>query len=74
MQELYPLMAEAEALVLAAPIYYFTLCGQGSGAARDSSLKLYNNSLADIDVSEYIGQQFCLYVRMMGQVVTIINY
>ena len=25
MQELYPLMAEAEALVLAAPIYYFTL-------------------------------------------------
>ena len=28
MQELYPLMAEAEALVLAAPIYYFTLCAQ----------------------------------------------
>ena len=28
MQELYPLMAESEALVLAAPIYYFTLCAQ----------------------------------------------
>ena len=28
MQELYPLMAFAEALVLAAPIYYFTLCAQ----------------------------------------------
>ena len=28
MQELYPLMAEAEGLVLAAPIYYFTLCAQ----------------------------------------------
>ena len=28
MQELYPMMAEAEALVLAAPIYYFTLAAQ----------------------------------------------
>ena len=28
MQDLYPLMAEAEALVLAAPIYYFTLSAQ----------------------------------------------
>ena len=28
MQDIYPLMAEAEALVLAAPIYYFTLCAQ----------------------------------------------
>ena len=28
MQDLYPIMAEAEALVLAAPIYYFTLCAQ----------------------------------------------
>jgi len=28
MQELYPLMNEAEALILAAPIYYFTLCAQ----------------------------------------------
>ena len=28
MQELYPLMAECEVLVLAAPIYYFTLCAQ----------------------------------------------
>ena len=28
MQELYPLMAEAEVLLLAAPIYYFTLCSQ----------------------------------------------
>ena len=28
MQELYPLMAKAEVLVLAAPIYYFTLCSQ----------------------------------------------
>ncbi|MBP5306888.1 MAG: flavodoxin family protein [Paludibacteraceae bacterium] len=28
MQDLYPLMAEAEALVIAAPIYYFTLCAQ----------------------------------------------
>ena len=28
MQELYPQMAEAEVLVLAAPIYYFTLCAQ----------------------------------------------
>ena len=28
MQELYPLMAEADVLVLAAPIYYFTLCAQ----------------------------------------------
>ena len=28
MQELYPLLAEAEVLVLAAPIYYFTLCAQ----------------------------------------------
>ena len=28
MQELYPLMSEAEVLVLAAPIYYFTLCAQ----------------------------------------------
>jgi len=28
MQELYPLMAEADALVLAAPIYYFTLAAQ----------------------------------------------
>jgi len=28
MQELYPLMAEADVLVLAAPIYYFTLSAQ----------------------------------------------
>ena len=28
MQELYPLMAQAEVLVLAAPIYYFTLSAQ----------------------------------------------
>jgi multimeric flavodoxin WrbA len=28
MQDLYPIMAEAEVLVLAAPIYYFTLCAQ----------------------------------------------
>ena len=28
MQELYPLMNEADVLVLAAPIYYFTLCAQ----------------------------------------------
>ncbi len=28
MQELHPLMNEAEVLVLAAPIYYFTLCAQ----------------------------------------------
>jgi len=28
MQELYPLMNEAEVLILAAPIYYFTLCAQ----------------------------------------------
>lgn len=28
MQDLYPLMNEAEVLVLAAPIYYFTLCAQ----------------------------------------------
>ena len=28
MQELYPLMAEADVLVLAAPIYYFTLAAQ----------------------------------------------
>ena len=28
MQELYPLMAETEVLVLAAPIYYFTLSAQ----------------------------------------------
>ncbi len=28
MQEIYPLMADAEVLVLAAPIYYFTLCAQ----------------------------------------------
>ncbi len=28
MQELYPMMNEAEVLVLAAPIYYFTLCAQ----------------------------------------------
>ncbi|MBR1883327.1 MAG: flavodoxin family protein [Muribaculaceae bacterium] len=28
MQELYPLMAETEVLVLAAPVYYFTLCAQ----------------------------------------------
>ena len=28
MQELYPLLAEAEVLVLAAPIYYFTLSAQ----------------------------------------------
>ena len=28
MQELYPLMAGADVLVLAAPIYYFTLCAQ----------------------------------------------
>ena len=28
MQELYPLMAEAEVLVLAAPIYYFTFSAQ----------------------------------------------
>jgi hypothetical protein len=28
MQELQPLFAEAEALVLASPIYYFTMCAQ----------------------------------------------
>ena len=28
MQELYPLMSEAEALILAGPIYYFTLSAQ----------------------------------------------
>ena len=28
MQEIYPLLAEAEALVLAAPIYYFTMSAQ----------------------------------------------
>lgn len=34
MQELYPLMAEAEVLVLAAPIYYFTLCAQIQAAIQ----------------------------------------
>lgn len=28
MQALYPLLAQAEVLVLAAPVYYFTLCAQ----------------------------------------------
>ncbi len=28
MQEIYPLMAEAEVIIVAAPIYYFTLCSQ----------------------------------------------
>lgn len=34
MQALYPLMAEAEVLVLAAPIYYFTLCAQIQAAIQ----------------------------------------
>ena len=28
MQEIYPLLAEAEVLVLASPVYYFTMCAQ----------------------------------------------
>ena len=34
MQELYPLLAEAEVLVLAAPIYYFTLSAQIQAAVQ----------------------------------------
>ena len=34
MQEIYPLLAEAEALVLAAPIYYFTLSAQIQAAIQ----------------------------------------
>ena len=34
MQEIYPLMARAEAVVLAAPIYYFTLCAQIQAAIQ----------------------------------------
>ena len=34
MQQLYPLLAEAEALVLAAPIYYFTLSAQIQAAIQ----------------------------------------
>ncbi len=38
MQELYPLLQEAEVLVLAAPIYYFTLCSQLQAAIH----RIYN--------------------------------
>ena len=38
MQELYPLFAEAEALVLASPVYYFTMCAQ----IQASIQRLYN--------------------------------
>lgn len=38
MQELYPLFAEAEAIVLASPIYYFTLNSQMQAAIH----RLYN--------------------------------
>jgi multimeric flavodoxin WrbA len=34
MQELYPLLAEAEALVIASPIYYFTLSAQIQAAIQ----------------------------------------
>ena len=38
MQEIYPLLAEAEALVLAAPIYYFTMSAQ----IQASIQRIYN--------------------------------
>ena len=34
MQALYPLFAEAEALVLASPVYYFTMCAQVQAAIQ----------------------------------------
>ena len=61
MQELYPLLAEAEALVLAAPIYYFTMSAQIQAAiqrfyaiwkpakVRKTALLLSSNSPAVYD-------------------------
>ncbi|MDO4858215.1 MAG: flavodoxin family protein [Thermoguttaceae bacterium] len=69
MQELYPLLAEAEALVLAAPIYYFTMSAQIQAAiqrfyaiwkpakVRKTALLLSSNSPAVYDgaIGEYRG-------------------
>ena len=74
MQELYPLLAEAEALVLAAPIYYFTMSAQIQAAiqrfyaiwkpakVRKTALLLSSNSPAVYDgaIGEYRGiTTFC---------------
>ena len=76
MQELYPLLAEAEVLVLAAPIYYFTMSAQIQAAiqrfyaiwkpskVKKTALLLSSNSpnVYDGAIAEYRGIiSFCGY-------------
>ena len=76
MQELYPLLAEAEVLVLAAPIYYFTMSAQIQAAiqrfyaiwkpskVKKTALLLSSNSpnVYDGAIAEYRGIiSFCEY-------------
>ena len=71
MQEIYPLLAEAEALVLAAPIYYFTMSAQiqapiqriynmqKPGKLKTTALLLssYSTNVYDGAIGEYHGIQ-----------------
>ena len=73
MQELYPLMAEAEALVLAAPIYYFTLSAQIQAPIQ----RIYNmNKPGNLKKTALLASSYSpnVYDGAIGEYRGIINY
>ena len=73
MQEIYPLLAEAEALVLAAPIYYFTLSAQIQAPIQ----RIYNmNKPGKLKKTALLVSSYSpgVYDGAMGEYRGIINY
>ena len=73
MQEIYPLLAEAEALVLAAPIYYFTMSAQIQAPIQ----RIYNmNKPGKLRKTALLMSSYSLnvYDGAIGEYRGIINY
>ena len=73
MQELYPLLAEAEVLVLAAPIYYFTLSAQIQAPIQ----RIYNmNKPGNLKKTALLASSYSpnVYDGTIGEYRGIINY
>ena len=73
MQELYPLLAEAEVLVLAAPIYYFTLSAQIQAPIQ----RIYNmNKPGNLKKTALLASSYSpnVYDGAIGEYRGIINY
>ena len=73
MQELYPLLEEAEVLVLAAPIYYFTLSAQIQAPIQ----RIYNmNKPGKLKKTALLASSYSpnVYDGVIGEYRGIINY